>query len=328
MINVLVRIPTPYSAVSFYRSTGPFQHLRSIMNITFSEPLSYNWTSLGYADVVFLERPHTDNDLALVKLAKNLKRPVIVDYDDDLFSVPDWNPSFSQYGLKAKENIKEILSLADAVTVTTEKLADVLNSYRGLRKPCDIIPNAFPNHLITFKTPQKPPRQKIITWRGSSTHLKDLRIAYDGLRTFFERNPDWRIVFMGEPPYEAIERIGKYGSVIHSLEPIQYLNTLYSLAPAIHIVPLVDNEFNRSKSNIAYLEATFAGAAVLAPDWMEWQQPGCWNYPGSHDGFKSMLLAIGGDYYHSPGTANDHVAYNLTLDQVNLKRKALFESFV
>ncbi len=53
---------------------------------------------------------------------------------------------------------------------------------------------------------------------------------------------------------------------------------IHRLQPAIMIVPLVDNDFNRAKSNIAWLEGCFAGAAVIAPDFPEFQRPGVLNY--------------------------------------------------
>src|ERR1035437_9869971 len=44
------------------------------------------------------------------------------------------------------------------------------------------------------------------------------------------------------------------------------------------IVPLVDSEFNRAKSNIAWLEGTYAGAAVVARSLPEFGVPGCIHY--------------------------------------------------
>jgi hypothetical protein len=36
------------------------------------------------------------------------------------------------------------------------------------------------------------------------------------------------------------------------------------------VVPLRDNAFNRAKSNIAQLEATFGGMLTVGPKWPEW----------------------------------------------------------
>jgi len=51
-----------------------------------------------------------------------------------------------------------------------------------------------------------------------------------------------------------------------------FLRKLQQLAAPIHIVPLDNSKFNESKSNLAWLEATWAGSAVVAPDMLEWRQ--------------------------------------------------------
>lgn len=325
MINILTRIDAPWSGVSLYRSTGPFQHLRNKMDIMFMEPQSYNWMSIGASDVVFLERPHTDKDVNLVRMCNDLNKPVIVDYDDDLFNIPPWNPSYKIYDQHIKENIKFILSQADAVTCSTEHLANQLNIHRGTKSECVVIENALPSHLIN-PAQQLPPRNKMITWRGSNTHLKDICLVYESLKVALDKHPDWMMTFLGDPPYEAIERFG--GRVIHipSLEPVPYLNTLFKLAPSIHIVPLKDDLFNRSKSNVSYIEGAYAGARVIAPEWNGWENPGCWTYEDIAD-FNNSLLYLMECMDHSDG-GHEYVMNNLTLDQVNLKRKNLFESFV
>jgi hypothetical protein len=56
---------------------------------------------------------------------------------------------------------------------------------------------------------------------------------------------------------------------------LEYLqNDLPRFRPAIAFVALRDNEFNRAKSNIAWIEAAYAGAAVVAPNLPEFEQPG------------------------------------------------------
>ena len=54
------------------------------------------------------------------------------------------------------------------------------------------------------------------------------------------------------------------------------------------VVPLKDNLFNHAKSNLAWIEATCAGAMTLAPDWPEWRRPGVSNYESPLN-FKKLL---------------------------------------
>jgi glycosyltransferase involved in cell wall biosynthesis len=322
MINLLTRIPVPYSAVSFYRSTGPFQHLRKIMPLQLNQPEHYNWMSIGMNDICFIERPHTANDLALIELCKSINIPVVIDYDDNLFEIPPWNPCYKTYTLNICAIMGRCIQLADEVTVSTERLGEYLNKFRA--KECEIIPNAFPSHLIDFNEPT-PPREKLVTWRGSNTHVRDLLLAVDGITEAHKKFPDWQFVFLGDPGWDVLEEL-PFVKTISPLDPVPYIKKLWKLAPAIHIVPLVDDEFNRCKSNIAYLEATYAGAKVIAPAWDEWVKS--WVYRGAESFGETLLTLMEHESGKGVPDERDYVANNLLLDQVNLKRKELFESLV
>jgi hypothetical protein len=78
--------------------------------------------------------------------------------------------------------------------------------------------------------------------------------------------------------------------VIHqpSLDAIKFFSVLKAIKPKINVVPLHDNPFNLGKSNIAWLEATYAGAVTLAPDTPEWRKAGVTNYKDEAD-FKTKL---------------------------------------
>jgi hypothetical protein len=78
-------------------------------------------------------------------------------------------------------------------------------------------------------------------------------------------------------------------------EIFSYMGVFRQLAPFIHIVGLEDNPFNRAKSNVAWVEASAAGAVVLAPDWPEWQRPGVQTYTDPED-FERKLKALMLDY--------------------------------
>ena len=73
------------------------------------------------------------------------------------------------------------------------------------------------------------------------------------------------------------------GSAFHALNLNTFgggsISILNEAAPFIHLVPLAPNRFNEAKSNCSWLEATAAGAMVIAPGFLpEFVRPGIRNY--------------------------------------------------
>ena len=92
-------------------------------------------------------------------------------------------------------------------------------------------------------------------------------------------------------------------------------------------VPLIEDGMNRCKSNIAWIEATAAGAVTIAPDWVEWQKPGVLNYNGL-DEFKSMLMRPLDDAPERWAASRDYIMENLTLNKVNEQRARIVRELV
>jgi hypothetical protein len=105
------------------------------------------------------------------------------------------------------------------------------------------------------------------------------------------------------------------------VDTIKYFKWLANTAPRIMMVPLADTAFNRCKSNIAWLEATGAGAAVLAPAWPEWGS--CYWYQGPDD-FASVLESmLGGTQDATWDASRTKILDTLTLAYVNVTRMNL-----
>ena len=94
------------------------------------------------------------------------------------------------------------------------------------------------------------------------------------------------------------------------------------------MVPLADHPFNRSKSNIAYLEAIYSGAICVAPDWDEWRHPGVLTYTGK-ESFQAQLqraITMPADELDAEWRrGRDYVETALTIDVVNNVRSAVLD---
>ena len=327
MIRCIARIPQLNDAVSLYRGVGPLSELHRQIDFTYATAYEFSWSTIAGFDLVYIVRPCTNHDRGLVDMAKKMQRPVWIDFDDDILDVPPSNLThnfYSNEGVKA--NVRHILQTADVCTVSTEYLAKKLNPFRPVDKPCVVVPNAFPDHL--FNWDQKDvPRNNIISWRGSRTHDRDLNQAHGFFDSIKAMLPHWKFVFLGEPAYQVHDWFpANRRRVIPSMDIIEYFHTFKALGSTFHVVPLEENDFNRAKSNIAWIEATWAGAATIAPYNMdEWQKPGILHSP--FFGCDSALFTDASVWQDAVKKSRAYIEKNLLLSHVNKQRARILESF-
>lgn len=355
MKNLLVFSPSPSDATSLYRAYGPLYAMRRRMaDLMITECAAADWHTLKSCDAVMLQRPANDAHVQVMNLARVNRKPVWVDYDDDLYAVPFSNPTWSIYGKqKSQNNVTSILAKADLVTVSTPalaaKFAAVLNALEEVEKPepywnlstskISILPNAYDTELLNRLDPERRPKinQKLLCWRGSATHQADLMTHSEAFCQAFGRHLDWTLNMVGSPFWGFVEAFDRIPGVkptnnviTESLDPINYFEFLAAIAPSLMVVPLEDNAFNRAKSNIVWLEGIHAGAVTLAPEWQEWQRPGVITYKDTKDfGVKLhqfMSGAFDTDKLWREGAS--FVLEHLTLPRVNCLREALLRGLM
>ena len=296
-INVVMISPDPLDATSFYRAVGPFSALRrEIPGMTLSINVSCNWAVLAMADIVFVQRAYSNSHLEIVKLAKDMGKTVWLDYDDDLFNVPVDNPAHQLYALPSiRANIATLIEAADFVSVSTEHLKRTIEMggfLRRGRRPCDLIPNALDESLLHYRKAMMPVQRKQILWRGSTSHRPDLLKFNDSILHIARRHKNWSINFFGDIHPALREKA--LDNVVYTppASPLHYyFKAICEMRSPAMIVPLLDSDFNKAKSNIAWLESVFSGGIAIAPDWPEWRRPGCLNY-SDQDSFVAAVEGV------------------------------------
>lgn len=323
MIRVGAYVPGEENASSFYRGWGPLSRLHKFNpDIEVKNIETGTWHHLFQYDVIFTNRPIHQDQLTLIKIAKACGKPVWIDIDDDFSCLPHDNPNWA--AMKAQDvqdSYKECCALADVITVTTEALR---KKVAELNQRTVVIPNA---HDDLFLGPCNPsgPREKVIAWRGSNTHQNDLMFYKNEILAIAAEFPEWEWHFFGYYPFFLTE---KMKHVFHRAMPIyEFFSAFSAVKPAVVMVPLADNEFNKSKSNIAWLEATHSGAITVAP----WSLKGVLSY-SSNDEFLYMIrLAIQNieiaAEITSPVTASaSHINEKLSLSKTNKVRAELVKA--
>lgn len=323
---MLAVCPDASDATSWYRGMGPIGHMMRGKDIDLScylvDPRSVKevkWPSLYPQDVVFLQRPYDNDHLRIAETSKLMGVPLWVDYDDNLFNIPLSNPAFDFfYPDQIRQNIARILTLADAITVSTENLKSV---YEKFNKNVVVVNNAIDPNKFKFREKSTGYNDKII-WRGSNTHMGDVMSIAGELTKVANRHPNFEFKFYGNPMWFVTERMPnvKYSKFENILD---YFVNLYEECAKGFIIPLAENVFNLSKSNIAWIEATMAGAVSIVPTMPEWNVPGCLSYQTGTQ-FENALESLIGMNKHKHEAmvyeSWNHIMERYNLDVINKQR--------
>lgn len=323
--NLWVMSPSPTDATSFYRSIGPLGALKRSTNgaLQISILPQFDWSYVKLIDAIFLQRPYRQQDVEFIQRAKAQGKPIYIDYDDDLLHVLPDNPAYRTYAdPKTQKAIAQCIAMADIVTVATEQLKTL---FEPIARRIEVIPNALDDEL--FGDVRQPNSgAKHVLWRGSPTHHRDLDTYKEQIIAAALAHPDWTFTFVGHNPWYITEKMGPTQAVcVDMMDPLDYMAFMRKVAPRIVIVPLASSDFNAAKSNIAWLEASHAGALALAPDTTEWKRPGIVNYktPADFGATLDRLMTDDVDCEPLVKQSWDFITENLLLSKVNTKRRAV-----
>jgi hypothetical protein len=317
-------------STSFYRANGVFHDLMSrmpldIRSLDHNDVKMESWSTLLLYDMVYMQRPYSAMSVKMAEYLRELGIPLWVDYDDHLLEVPAFNRAFDVFSEPTiQQNICKILGLASLVTVSTPNLKI---AYDTLSKNVHVVPNAIDLRLLNYRE-VKLKREKTILWRGSDTHQHDLAFYMDPILQQTAAFADWKWVYFGYNPWFFPPTPNHFYQ--KPTDPLYYFRHIHNLKPQIMQVPLADSVFNRCKSNIAWLEGTFAGAVCLVPEWDGWKNPGAITYNSLEQYAEKLKLLIAGNintvkYNH---LSWEYILDTLTLEKANETRKELLLSII
>jgi hypothetical protein len=183
---------------------------------------------------------------------------VLYDFDDDYWSLPEWNPCRSVWSPDSQAIVEELLRRVDRVTVSTAPLAE---RARQFASDVVVVPNGIPREAI----PPLGPRTRDgirVGWSGSPTHVGDFMPMAAQLVRWVALNPKHRLVFLGwcPPGLEAMPQVEAYRAV----PTPDYLRALRALELDAWVVPLTPNAFNAAKSDLKLREGAALGIPMAA----------------------------------------------------------------
>jgi glycosyltransferase involved in cell wall biosynthesis len=206
-------------------------------------------------DIAIFSRPHASN---AIKELKKQGVKVIVDQDDDFWSIPKSHVAYNSIGpgspvmLKALE---DCLKMADVVTTSSQVLVERLGQISG--RPTIMIPNGFNVENSLWHLPRNKRGADFVNigWCGTVTHRQDFLQCLDALLKISKNFSNVRVVIGGDP------EIYDYLSPIPEMHKLFLPHVPYGMYPHILtymdilLAPLVNDTFNQAKSDIKCVDA-------------------------------------------------------------------------
>jgi hypothetical protein len=327
--NLLLVADDPADQCSFYR-LWPFLQFRRELQCRTLPTHRVGAHNILDADVVVFLRPWFDTHLELIATARRLGRSVWIDYDDDFLCLDRHHHFAERFGsIGARKRFSNIAALAHVVSVSTLGVAASLDGI--CTAPPVVIPNAFNDSLQAF--PFLPNEDSsVIFWRGSYSHVYDFELVKPALQSEWARKSS-KVVLNGSMPWELPGEM-PHATTIEFLPMWKYFQTLQALRPAVVVVPLENTASNRAKSNCAWIEATHAGACVLAsplPEFERLEEALCLGCSSSVEMWEPDLRGLLGNLSELRKTYwQKSVAYireHLLLSKVNEIRRNILAGF-
>jgi len=278
-----------YDGCGYYRIQLPAKFLNKVNDVHVRIATQYVNKDIDWADLVVLQKQTNQRALPFIQYAKQKGKKIITEVDDDYFNIPIWNPAYKHYHDKGQDLIN-FYQMSDAIVVTTPHLAKELSKYNpktyALPNSLDMdmldrLKNLGDSEKLKYTQYLTVDQKKlsieearlrmkdkiVIGWGGSPTHLRDLEQATEALIKICSEDKNILIVMMACATDTLMKKIRPEQILLVKPVPIfMYPQVLSSMEWDIGICPIEDNLFNRSKSNLKYLEFAINNIACVCSE--------------------------------------------------------------
>lgn len=237
--------------------------------------------------VIKVQRQASTDQKEFLKFLKSIQPEcgfkLMYEVDDVVFreEIPDFNSYKHAFDTdEIRQNCVDMINMVDEVTVTCKYMRDLFIEKTG-QKNISVIPNFPPewwigNHYnyrkITdgFEKNKKKPR---ILYSGSGAHfdVKNATGQQDDfshvLKFVIDNRHKYQFIFIGAYPPPLHPYIQNKEIEFHPWQTLMnYPKFIASLNPQLLLAPLMDIPFNRSKSDIKYIEGACLGIPCMCQD--------------------------------------------------------------
>jgi len=236
---------------------------------------------------VKIQRQASNSQKEFVKFLKQVQQEhgfkIIYEVDDVVFreEIPDYNKfKFAFDTDEIRQNCVDIINMCDEVTVTCDFMKRLYMEKTG-NKNITVIPNFVPDfwmgHLFdskkviqNFENNKRKPR---ILYTGSGAHYDvDNKTGgkddFSQVRDFVRKTVDkYQWIFVGAFPPQLLDLVQQRKIEFYPWQNLlQYPKFIESLNAQLMVAPLENNNFNKAKSDIKFIEACTLGIPCLCQD--------------------------------------------------------------
>ena len=207
------------------------------------------------------------------KIAKKAKQhgiKLIYETDDDFLDMNSSNPSFN-YIQGNLANIKKLVSAADEIVVSTSELKRRFDNL-NLSSNVTIIRNYYLDNVLPLKEFSYNGNQYVkIGYFGTMTHNNDLELIHNVILRlkdiFSKKGIQVDLEVIGASIDENVDWFDVKKMPYYPMSMATFMKWIAARANwDIGIIPLVNTEFNKCKSELKYIEFTALGVPIVASD--------------------------------------------------------------
>lgn len=210
------------------------------------------------ADLLILHLVAEQEVGQIIKLRAKMGKPTIYEIPDNFLQLGKWVPvGDALRNPLVRQTILAAARACDALQLSSPALREVFGE---VNKRVQV----FENQIDHFSAPRPKP-DFVFGWGGSLGHAADLADMAPAIERFCRDFPEARFAYMGDR--ELFDRLFAYLPNAHHTPPGSmkaYYHFLRQLS--VGIAPLVDNPFNRCRSDGKFLEYAAHGAVPLLAD--------------------------------------------------------------
>lgn len=281
-----------YSGCGFWRMLWP-EHLLTAYQKVIVHGSTCMVRDPGYYNTVKSVRLQRQANPAQLKFYEYLRQladknsfPVIYEIDDIVFreDIPNYNKyKFAFMPDEIRDSTLQMMRMSDEMTCTCQFMKDYYQEKTG-KKEVTIIPNYPPRFWldgfydekklqINYDKNVKKRKRPRILYAGSGAHFDvdnktgqqdDFAHVRDVVRKTANKY-QWIFIGAYPPPLHDLVQSGKIE--FHTWKQLYDLpRFINSLQVQAMVAPLINNTFNKAKSNIKYIEACAYGLPVICQD--------------------------------------------------------------
>ncbi len=258
----------PDEPCTFARIYTPLNSLQDRGQVTYTLEPIWPWRASAFRrlmrdlpnwDVVWVGRPRHYLVLPLIREARRIGKPVLIDIDDWLLERPDTYNALQWAGTAtSRQTMRAALVAATAATTSTPTIAE---RCAALGVQAHVVPNAIDCTRFVRRPREDGPLT--IGFCGTISHRDDVPLVAPALQRLLDSQAGRVRVVTAGCPIPELQGLAGY-SHHESVAATDYPHLLSDLRLDIGLAPLHDTSFNQARSDIKYLEYAATGAATIA----------------------------------------------------------------